>query len=184
MKNILTVARNINIMPLLLQLYRNPQLWNQRTERTEREDSPHHQVDDIWVRYGGGSYEESQQAHESVWLDPACVLTEAKSHARAIMGLVGGDALGGILITRIPPGGNVLPHKDFGWHAETYDKFALQVASHQQQAFCYEDGQHVTAPGDLYWFNNQAEHWVINDSPVERITMIVCVKMEKPFGGA
>ena len=183
MENILTVARGVNVMPLALQLRRNPQLWNQRRERTEREDSPHQGVDDIWVRYGGASYEESQEPHESVWLEPASVLPEAKSHSRAIMNLVGGHALGGILITRIPPSGQVLPHKDLGWHALNYDKFALQIASHQQQAFCYSDGQHVTAPGDVYWFNNQAEHWVINDSPVERITLIVCVKLDRPFGG-
>lgn len=183
MQNILTLRRGIDTTQLQLELWRNPQLWNQRRERTQNQDSPHREVSDIWVRYGDGSYEDSKQAHESVWLEAGEVLPAAKTHARAIMGLVGGDALGGILITRIPPGGKVYPHTDFGWHAQQYDKFALQIASHQQQAFCFADGQHVTAPGDLYWFYNQAEHWVLNDSPVERITMIVCVKLDKPFGG-
>ena len=183
MKNILTLTRGLNVMQLALQLKRNPQLWNQRRERTQNPDSPHREVDDIWLRYGGGSYDESRQPHTSVWLDAATVLPETKTHARAIMSLVHGDALGGVLITRVPPGARVHPHTDNGWHAQEYDKFALQISGHQQQAFCYADGEHVTLPGDLYWFNNQAEHWVINDSPVERITMIVCVKLDKPFGG-
>ena len=183
MDNILTLARGINVMGLQLQLKRNPQLWNTRKERTQNPTSPHREVDDIWVRYGGGSYEESKKPHESVWLEAADCLSEAKTHARAIMNLVHGDALGGILITRIPPGGKVYPHCDHGWHAETYDKFALQISSHQQQAFCYADGEHVTLQGDLYWFQNQQEHWVYNDSPIERITMIVCVKLDRPFGG-
>lgn len=183
MKNIETLARGINVMPILLQLKRNPQLWGKLADRTQNHDSPHRETSDIWVRYGGGSYEESQAAHESVWLDAANFLPEAKSLARTTMNLVQGDALGGILITRIPPGGKVHPHSDSGWHALNYDKFAIQLAAHQQQAFCYEDGRHVTAPGDLYWFNNQSEHWVINDSPVERITLIICIKLDKPFGG-
>lgn len=183
MDNILTLASGINVMHLQLQLKRNPQLWNTRTERTQSPESPHREVSDIWLRYSGGAFEDSRKPHESVWFDSADLLSEVKKHARHVMTLVQGDALGGILITRIPPGGKVYPHVDGGWNAETFDKFALQIASHQQQAFCYADGQHVTMPGDLYWFNNQESHWVINDSPVERITMIVCVKLDKPFGG-
>lgn len=181
MENILTISKGVNVMPLALGLKRNPHLWNANTGRTAHENSPHREVDDIWARYGHDYTVDAP--HESVWLDAANCIPEIKTHARAIMNLVGGDALGGVLITRIPPGAKVHPHTDRGWHATHYDKFALQIAAHPQQAFCYADGQHITAPGDLYWFYNQAEHWVINDSPVERITMIVCVKLDKPFGG-
>lgn len=183
MKNILTIARGINIFPLLLELQRQPQLWNRNTARTESSESPHREVDDIWVRFGRGEHVSAETPHESYWLDSADLLPEAKTHSRVIMGLVRGDALGGILITRIPPGRKVHPHRDLQWHAKEYDKFALQIESHQQQAFCFEEGQHITAPGDLYWFNNQETHWVLNDSPIARITMIVCVKLDKPYGG-
>jgi hypothetical protein len=180
MKYLHKIASGINVIPLQLELKRNAQLWNTNTQRTEHESSPHHQVDDIWVRYAG-SYEEGQSSHMSEWMTD--LLPSAKQHARAIMNLVNGDALGGVLITRIPPGAKVLPHVDRGWHAEYYDKFILQVEAHPQQAFCYEDGQFVSQPGDLYWFYNQQEHWIINDSPIERISLIVCVKLEKPFNG-
>lgn len=180
MENILTLARGINVMQLQLQLKRNPQLWNRKSERTAHADSPHREASDIWARYTRTLDEDDR---DIVWLESSELLPEVKKHARAIMGLVNGDALGGVLITRIPPGCRVHPHVDRGWHAETYEKFALQIAAHPQQAFCYEDGEHVTAPGDLFWFHNQASHWVLNDSPVERITMIVCVKLDTPFGG-
>jgi len=181
MKNILTIASGINVIPLQLELQRQPQLWNRNRERTENPTSPHREVDDIWARYGEG--ELTNEAHQSVWLAAADLIPQVKTHARAVMSLVGGDALGGVLITRIPPGRRVYPHVDNGWHALAYDKFALQVSAHPQQSFCYGDGQHITATGDLFWFHNQAEHWVINDSPCDRITMIICVKLEKPFNG-
>lgn len=183
MKNIMTIARGVNVMGLALELQRQPQLWNANRARTADKGSPHHQVDDIWVRYGAGEEGYGGKPHESVWLGAADLLPSAKQHARAIMNLVGGDALGGVLITRIPPGRSVLPHSDQGWHALHYDKFALQVAAHPQQAFCYDEGQHVTGAGDVFWFHNQESHWVLNDSPVDRITMIVCIKLDKPFGG-
>lgn len=183
MKHIHKIAGGVNVIPLQLELKRNPQLWNQNKQRTENPTSPHYQVDDIWARYAG-SYDEGLQTHESIWLPASDLLPSVKQHARAIMNLVGGDSLGGVLITRIPAGCKVLPHVDKGWHATHYDKFILQVEAHPQQAFCYEDGQFISSVGDLYWFYNQQEHWVINDSPVERISMIVCVKLEKPFGGA
>lgn len=181
MQNLLPISKGINVTALALQLRRNPALWNLNPGRTAHPNSPHREVDDIWVRYGDDYTKDGQ--HESVWLDAATHLPDAKFHARAIMSLVGGDALGGVLITRIPPGKQVYPHIDQGWHAKYYDKFALQIAGHPQQAFCYEDGSHVSATGDLFWFHNQASHWVTNDSPCERITMIVCVKLDKPFGG-
>jgi quercetin dioxygenase-like cupin family protein len=183
MKNILTIARGINIFPLLLELQRQPQLWNKNRARTESPTSPHREVDDIWARFGDTAEALQGLPHQSLWMEAADLAPEIKTHSRAVMSLVRGDALGGVLITRIPPGKQVYPHVDPGWHAAEYDKFALQIAAHPQQAFCYEDGQHITAAGDLFWFNNQEKHWVINDSPCERITMIVCVKLDKPYGG-
>lgn len=180
MEHLLPVSRGINILPLSLGLRRNSGLWNQNTARTQDPTSPHREVSDIWARFAGNDY--TTEAHESIWMPAATLIPEIKLHARAIMGLVGGDALGGVLITRIPPGCQVYPHVDEGWHAKQYDKFALQIASHPQQAFCFEDGGHISEPGDLYWFDNSHKHWVTNASPVERITMIVCVKLDKTFG--
>jgi quercetin dioxygenase-like cupin family protein len=96
--------------------------------------------------------------------------------ARKVFRRVHGKRLGGVLITRIPPGGEVKPHKDTGWHAGFYEKFAVQVASNEGQAFCFESDELRPMPGDLYTFQNHVLHWVTNPTPEERITMIVCVK--------
>jgi hypothetical protein len=65
---------------------------------------------------------------------------------------------------------------DGGWHARHYRKLALQVKGNDQQAFCFEDGEFRADPGDVYEFDNSRLHWVVNDSPTDRITMIVCVR--------
>lgn len=178
MQHILKIGSNVNVTPLLLQLKQNPQLWNEHNLRTGDSQSPHTLVDDIWVRYAADATY-GHIPHESTWYaDAFAALPAIREMAFGLMSLVQGERLGGILITRIPPGGGVAPHIDRGWHAEYYSKFAVQLASHPQQGFGYDDGVLQTAPGDIYWFNNQHTHWVVNDSPVERITAIFCIRTQ------
>lgn len=172
------IGSGINVMPLALQLKQHPHLWNINSERTTAEGTPHKAADDIWVRYADGGVAEGRSPHDSVWYPAYRMLPAIREIAFGVMGLVSGERLGGVLITRIPAGQSLDPHIDHGWHAEYYDKFAVQLESHPQQAFCYDDGKFITAPGDIYWFNNQALHWVVNDSPCDRITMILCIRTD------
>ena len=73
------------------------------------------------------------------------------------------------------------PHIDLGWHAEYFQKFAVQIAADEHQAFCFENAGLVTLPGDLFTFQNQFKHWVVNDSDHDRITLIICIKTSRSF---
>lgn len=171
----------------LAQLLEDPALWNQHRLRTTRE-GPHRHVDDIWVRcLDWGVMRERpemfNQPHESSWYPVAHnELHEAKSIAGAIMQVVGGKELGGVLITRIPAGCCVLPHVDEGWHARAHRKFAVQIQANDLQEFCFEKKRLVTRPGDVFEFDNQYSHWVTNPSSEPRVTMIVCVRREPSNG--
>lgn len=179
MKNLLPLASGLSVKPISLALRQNPDLWNQYRDRTTVKGGPHAAVDDIWVRYAA-DVKAGQSQHESLWYPAAQLLPMVRDMAFEVMHMVKGEQLGGVLITRIPAGRKVLRHEDLGWHAEYYDKFAVQVESHQQQAFHFDDGSYCAAPGDLYWFRNQAAHWVTNDSPVDRITLIFCIRTAQP----
>lgn len=168
-----------NVAPLVDQLAAHPDVWNRHTGRTDAYGTPHKQVDDIWVRYnapeniGKPAFHEE---HESSWYPCVADIPAAWSLARRVWRQVGGWRLGGVLITRVPPGGRVEPHIDNGWHARVHDKFALQIKGNKDQAFCFDGHELRAEPGDLYTFDNSQTHWVINDSDEERITMIVCVR--------
>lgn len=186
MKNLLHIAKGVNILPLLLELKNNPELWNEHTFRTANPLSPHRDVSDIWVRYNDlANLDPLNQAafhteHDAVWYPSSDKLASVKKLVYDLMHLVSGERLGGVLITRIPPGAQCHPHTDAGsWHSGYYDKYAIQLESDPQQAFCFEEGSFSAAPGDVYWFNNQDIHWVTNDSAVARITMIVCIRTNK-----
>jgi hypothetical protein len=167
------------------KIQKHPELWNQYTARTESKDSPHHWLDDIWCRFGrqndcisqgvGSGDSLGIMPHDSIWY-PSADLLDVKGVCYDIMRAVHGDELGGVLITRIPPGKSCLPHTDLGWHARRYSKFALQIASAPGQKFCFDGEEMESKPGDLYAFDNQFLHWVVNPTQYERITMIVCVR--------
>lgn len=168
------IAEGVVVAPLLWALQERPELWDQDTSRTADPSSPHHGLSDIWVRYAAPG-EDRAGPHESVWY-PAADLLPVRPLVYPLLAAVGGVRLGGVLITRIPPGAECRPHRDPGWHARHYDKFAIQVASAPGQAFCFEGEQLVTRPGDVFWFDNAHTHWVTNPTPYERVTLIACIQ--------
>jgi quercetin dioxygenase-like cupin family protein len=171
------INQGININEILWGLQSNPQLWDQHTQRTQG-DTPFVGTRDIWARYSP-KMEYDPNPHEAVWYEAAKLIPDLKTLAFMVMALVKGEELGAVLVTKIPPHTSIKPHQDHDWHAHKYDKFAISIAAHPKQAFHFENPSLITRPGDLWWFNNQETHWVTNDSDEARITVIVCVKIDK-----
>lgn len=175
------IERGLDVAPLLAEIDAHPEAWNRYTARTAIRYGPHAQVSDIWVRYNDianftGDLAAFNAPHEAVWYPVAQQIPSVVTLVNEVVRRVAGKRLGGVLITRIPPGGRVEPHVDRGWHAEFYEKFAVQLRGNAQQAFCFEDAELRPEPGDLYTFDNSRLHWVVNDSAEERMTLIICIK--------
>lgn len=174
--NLYKVRDGYEVEALYQQLQGN--VWNRLRMRTEHPQSPHRELSDIWVRYNdfanyNGDMERFNGPHESVWYPVADELSEAK---RLSLELAGNAELGAVLITKIPAGKQCYPHIDQGWHAQYYEKHAIQIRGHKDQSFHVENESLVTLTGDEFFFNNSRPHWVINDSNEDRITMIVCIR--------
>lgn len=174
------VHSGVNVAPMLWALQSHPELWDQHTTRTESKDSPHHGLHDIWARYAEPGVD-GAKPHESVWY-PCADLLPVRELVYPLMVAFQGDQLGGVLITKIPPGKVCKPHHDDGWHAKYYEKFAIQIQSSPGQAFHFDGESLESKPGDVYWFDNSFTHWVTNDSPYDRITLIACIRRNKSAG--
>lgn len=170
------LANGLPVGDLHWDLMANPGVWNQHTARTAPSDSPHHGLDDIWVRFADTEDVNSTRVqHDSVWY-PCADIIRVKPLVMQVFHMTGATKLGGVLITRIPAGKTCQPHVDGGWHAHEYEKFGVQIASAPGQQFCFDAAALETKPGDLFWFRNDITHWVTNPTPYERITLICCVK--------
>lgn len=175
--------KTVDVSLLNKQIDAHPELWNRYTLRTQLyEDSPHREVDDIFLRYRDFSEfdEDDPEAfagpHESVWYAASFYLPAVGSIVRDI--LPGGSELGGVLITRIPPGKQVYPHNDAGhWHSEYYrDKYLVLLESAPGQQFCFENEIHEGRAGEVFKFNNLVPHWVVNDSDTNRVSLIIAAR--------
>lgn len=173
---IILLASGLDVAPLRDALAAQPHLWNRRTGRTAHPESPHHGLDDIWVRWVPDG-ENSAVQQDTRWNVDSDALP-VRRIAYGLMGMFQGDSLGGVLITRIPPRATCRPHVDGGWHATTHQKFAVQIDAAPGQKFCFEDAELETQPGDLYWFDNSKLHWVVNPTDKARLTLIVCIKTD------
>jgi len=176
-----SVASGWDVAPLQEQLAAHPELWDEHRARTTIYQGPHGDVSDIWVRYRdfaefGGDLAAFNEPHAAVWYPGVAKIPTAWSLARKVQRLAKADTLGGVLLTRIRPGGQVKPHVDGGWHAGHYRKFCVSVKADHAQAFCFDGIAHRTVDGDVFEFRNDVEHWVTNDSDRERISLIVCVR--------
>jgi hypothetical protein len=177
-KPIALLPFKVDVEPMRAALAAHAQLWDRYKARTEPADSPHHGLSDIWVRFADPETMREDGSHDSIWYPPADVLP-ARDVIFPLMAAVRGERLGGVLITRIKPGQTCKPHIDPGWHARYYDKYAVQIEAAPGQAFHFDEASLVTAPGDVFWFDNSHRHWVTNESEQDRVTMIVCIRTER-----
>lgn len=185
MKHIGALPFRFDPQPLLGELAAHPEVWNEITHRTEHPKSPHREVSDIWLRYNDlanfhGDMRSFNGPHLSVWYPVIEKLPSARALAYELVRHLKSEALGGILITKVPAHKQVYPHIDQGWHAGHYQKVGLQLQGNAEQAFCYEDGELSALSGESYWFDNHVLHWVRNNSDEDRITLIITLRWEQP----
>lgn len=186
MSRFLKIAEDVDVAPLIAQIDACPELWGQFGWRKNIPDGPHAGMTDIWVRYNDsrpfearGDFKGFNDEHESVWYPAYYALPAMREIIFPLMAAVEGERLGGVLITRIPPGCGIAPHRDAGWHVDHYDKFYVQLKSRPGAVFCCEGEVNRPVPGDVYRFDNRVLHWVKNESDGDRMTLIVCIRTSK-----
>lgn len=179
--------RGVEVRPLVQQLEAAPELWDENVFRTEGRGpyagNPHARISDIICRFNDWANWTGDRAafnaeHESVWWGPYDKLPYLQPLVFDLMRMFFAERLGMVLITRIPPHCNVERHVDAGWHAQHYLKFGIQVKAAAGQFFCYDGCRVETKTGDLFAFDNSRPHWVENDTDEERITLIVCLRLQ------
>jgi hypothetical protein len=185
MRNFLKLAQNVNVLPLLHSIQRQPELWNQNKLRTTHTQSPHTQVDDIWLRFNDltkykdlpeSEYFSLLDEHESIFYPGWDKIPEAQVIIFDLMRMVSGVRLGRVLITRLAPGNSIAAHVDGGSHAAYYERYHCILQNPPGSNFRAGSEVICMKPGDLYWFDNSQEHEVINHGANDRITLIIDIQ--------
>lgn len=169
-------------MPVLLELHRAPELWDQNPGRRQYPCSPHVAMQDIWVRArpaGQITGPDSFRGEYRCEFWPAWrALPSLRQLVFALMTKVSAVELGSILITRLPPGGEILPHSDRGgWAPEFYNTKCHVTLAGASISTCGEEAVTMTQ-GDIFTFDNLLMHSVQNAGDCDRVVCIVSMRCE------
>ena len=164
----------------------NPQLWGEWPLRTMYENSPHRDVSDIWLRFRDPfelaaltPEDFCMTKYKPMWYPCMGRMQNTKKIIERIFTMVDGEELGGCLITKIPPGKQVFPHRDSGYNCEHYlNKYLLLIESHPNQYFEINGEKVVGEAGQLFIFDNRTTHSVVNNSDVDRISLIMSIRQK------
>lgn len=183
MRNFQRIAAGVNVTPLVLAIARRPELWKEDTYLRDYPQGPFGEIDSIMLRFPVKTVHETEDAlkdhtsrydqHENIDYPAYGVLHEARPLVRDLFHTVAGERLGRVMINRIAPGGVIYPHADTPSHADYYSRFHIVLQSAPGVKFRAGDEWAYWETGSVFWFNNKLEHEVINESPIDRIHMIV-----------
>lgn len=179
MRNFLKIAQGIDVMPLLVMLQHNPQLWGEEKVRQEFDESPHREAQDILLRFSDVS--NPAIGDELICQDfPAmAVLHAARPIIFALMTRVQGTMLGRVIITKLAPGKQIYAHSDTrGKYANTYKRFHIPLQCEPGCVFSAGEEHVQMRAGEVWDFNAHASHQVVNNSAEDRINLIVDIAIQ------
>lgn len=188
--NFKLISGGIDVAPVLAELDAAPDLWGTIPYRAQWKDTPHAAMQDIWFhyadpkRYAPGDLPAMANEHIPIWYRPQIDrVPSVRRIVHYIMSLVDGEAIGLVMVTKIPPGGEILPHADWGWHCQYHDKYYVPLQSDDGAIFgCSHKGvseEIETRPGTCWLMDNRRTHWVRNASERDRLMLIVCAHSDK-----
>lgn len=197
MKNFLRISTGVNVMPLLMALQRNPAWWHEDTYLRKYPQGPFGETDSVILRFPPRTVAETEEKVEELLADPhydqhECVdqdiyhrIPEARHMVMSVFNFVGGTRLGRVMINRVQPGGRIFEHADTIDHANYWQRHHVVLQSAPGVVFTAGNEQVFMAPGEVWWFDNgkgrpeddRPKHSVINNSAVERIHLIIDVRI-------
>lgn len=89
---------------------------------------------------------------------------------------LGAEQVGRVLVARLNASGHVGPHKDYGPYHDYYDRFHLCIGGEGCLFRCGDETVRML-PGEIWWFHNNDEHEVWNQSDQPRDHIIVDLKL-------
>lgn len=195
MQNFLQIAAGIATLPLLLEIQRQSELWNENTLRTKHPGTAHSEVSDIWLWFNdvpkvvevdtlfGRTIDKPELSKvvndkEVIPYRGWNLLPSARNIIFPLMSQVQAIRLGRVMITKLPPGKTITPHVDGGAPATYFQRYQVALQCLPGNKFRIENEAVEFKTGDVWMIDNKKEHEVINNSETDRIVMIADMRSE------
>jgi len=164
-----------NAAPVLKEL-QNCTFWNWLNLR-KAEGLNHKSVDDIVLRFQTiqGLHSRAFYFDEMECVDyfPQYYLPNTM---KAVKEFAEDRDIGRILVAKLKPSSEIAKHIDEGLYCLNHDRFHMVVKTNFSVCFeCEGIYQHMQE-GEIWWFDNKAQHSVVNAGDSSRIHLIVDIK--------
>jgi hypothetical protein len=185
-RNFLQVAQNADVIPLLHAVQRQPELFNVHRFRTTFENTPHTEIDDILLRFSDPSIAKDGDTAavmadgNCIWHPAAAALPQARPLILDVMRRVEAYELNRVVITRLRPGGRILPHADnVGAYVHDPHRHRYHVVLQGLPGSIYRAGDETVCmrSGEVWWFDALVEHEIYNQSADDRVHLLVDVRV-------
>ena len=178
------IAEGIDVAPLLAELAAAPDMWLVDTSR-QRKVRCQRDTQNIFLRVAKKPLppgaRNANDVHESRIARSAARFPRALEFCRQVAGRQGGE-LGRATLVALQPGGWVRPHVDGGAYYRVRDRYHLVLKSAGGSPLTAGGETAVMREGELWVFDNKAEHDARNRSDEPRIHLIFDVR-PPPGGG-
>lgn len=188
MRNFRLIAQNVDVLPLAMALQTQPDLWNEYIFRTSYQGTPHVDVDDVLLRFShpdktadlevGPVQEDTAPIFYPAWH----ALPQARPIVFDLMRRLEAVSLGRVIISRVRPGGRILPHADSdGAYATRTNALRVHVVVQGLPGSLFKCGDETVAmlSGQVWWFNHRETHAVENNSADDRIHLMVDMEVAR-----
>lgn len=189
MKHFRRLAQDIDVAPLLRAI--TEPMWSYDLYWKNHPIPVFRDVDSILLRFPQKVpytvATEAQRQHLMRTIDPwecfdqPCFdeLPAVRELVFQIMTRVSAERLGRVMINRLPPGKHIPAHSDIVRELKYYDR--LHVVLQTNGAVDFRAGEETVQmqAGELWWFDNAAEHEVWNRGAGDRLHLIVDVRVKK-----
>lgn len=155
----------------IAEIERRSELWSLIQLRQQYEGSAHRDTETIVLR-GPTSIENLFDNMDSVDFAYFSELYFTTRLLKEALEPLRWRELGRIMIVKLKAGGAITPHTDEGAYARYFARFHLALESSPACIFTAGGESVHMAPGELWWFNHQVEHSVVNNG-ADRTHIIV-----------
>lgn len=174
MKNFRKIEDGIDPSPILAEIDAVPGIWFEQTGRQSMATVQREALS-IAVRGLRKSMlqpgQERRDVHASRWTTGSARLPHTRAFLERVANLEDG-LLGRAKLVSLPAGAKVYPHVDRGDYYRVRDRYHLVLKSDIGSWIRAGDEEIRMAEGELWWFDNKAEHEAVNDSKMPRVHLI------------
>lgn len=158
------LAVGLNPAAAIAELQQRPELWSLVQLRQQYEGSAHRDTETIVLR-GPDTVENLFDNLDAFNYPYFAELPAISALIYSALGPLQVRELGRIMVVKLKAGGEITPHTDEGAYARYFARVHLVLESAPVCIFAAGGESVHMAPGELWWFNHQVEHSVVNSGP-------------------